>query len=167
MEKLLDLIFSNLFFVVIVLGAILNFLSRLSKGGETKQEQPKKKPFLDDIGDVFKEFLPFDEDEKEENQNQERKQSHRQEPVEEAPHVNEFEKKRLELEALKKQELAAFKRVQAISQTTESSLASKSKGFVLNVKEIGKEDIAKGVIWSEVLCKPRALNPHHHSRRQV
>ena len=169
MDTLLDLIFNNLFFVILAVGAIWNFISRMTKG-EEKQKDPKKKPFLDDIGEVFKEFLS-DED-KEEIREQERKQptvvrQQRHESVEEVPYVNEFEKKKLELEALKRQEQAAFKRVQTISQTTPTSSPKAQSGYVLNVKDFGKNDIAKGVIWSEVLGKPRALNPHCHSRRQV
>lgn len=171
MEKLLDLIFDNLFFVILILGGIWNFISRMTKG-EATQGAPKKKPFLDDLGDVLKDFLPADKDKEEEKHQQERKQptvvhKQRQEPLEAVPYVNEFEKKRQELETLKKQEQVAFERVQTMNQMSSLATQTGKKGFALNVKEIGKEDIAKGVIWSEVLGKPRALNPHRHSKRQV
>lgn len=171
METLLDLIFDNLFFVIIIAGAIWNFVSRMTKGEAPQEKEPKKaKPLLDDLGDVFKDVFPFDEDEEEEKRQSERKQPtvvhmQQEEQYEEAPFVNEFEKKRQELAVLQQQQQTLLERAKTINEAPKLATEAENKGFVINVKEIGKDEIAKGVIWSEILGKPRALNPHRHSKR--
>ncbi|WP_096201310.1 hypothetical protein [Bacillus sp. FJAT-45350] len=171
LEAISDFIFGNLFFILLILGALFNFFMR----GEKKEESPQRRqrrPAEDQVD--WKEI--FKQEGSQTNQEQSSPSQVRPErtevssPSELSQHVEAIEQRRAEL--LQKKEEIRLKRndiskgnIEESSPIFSNEIGRKSSSLGLNFNKITNEEAMKGVIWSEVLGKPRAQRPHNSNNR--
>lgn len=167
MFDIIDFIFDNLFFILLIGGAILNFL------GKNKEEQKpnKKKPTIPkpiqeiDWKQIFeKESEPV-----------EPKRAQKVEPIELetepivieemiASPIEEEQNKLLEKQAELKRLEEKLKQVPTRAMAVkELPIRKTGKSYF---QQITKDEVVRGVIWSEVLGKPRAKRPIERIYRQ-
>jgi hypothetical protein len=166
MEQLLEFLFSNPLFLIIIIGAIASFLKR---GREQEAEEPRKtsapRPPVKKEQEVDWREIFRQEDEAVPAPVRERYSTTatKQETIAiEASRSNElleqYEKaKRKKKEVTKRNEL-----VTKNSPIYKDDLTVTNK-INLNFANITSEEAVKGVIWSEVLGKPRAKGSYRPS----
>lgn len=166
MEDLLRLITSNPILLFLVIGAILSFLQR---GKEQERQRETRKPGAPASNEKRQDEIDWREIFRQESQTEPapRKQP---EPVQiqEVSRSNEllerYEKVKRNRDSQKKSELAAKN-----SPIYKDDITA-SERIQLDFSNISKEEAVKGVIWSEILGKPRAkgsYRPSLNSRRKI
>jgi hypothetical protein len=167
MEQLLEFLFSNPFFLIIIIGAIASFLKR---GREQEAEEPRKtsapRPPVKKEQEVDWREIFRQEDETTPTPVRDRERysttaTKQQTVAIEASRSNElleqYEKAKRKKEVTKRNEL-----VTKNSPIYKDDLTVTNK-INLNFANITSEEAVKGVIWSEVLGKPRAKGSYRPS----
>ncbi|RXI99401.1 hypothetical protein DS745_14310 [Anaerobacillus alkaliphilus] len=173
MNQLLELLFANPFLLIIIVGAIFSFLKR---GREQEAQRETRRPSAPKAHPVSDESSRNEVDWREIFMQEEAQQppTRKVQPVQsysynESPSVSEEVQRRNEL--LEKYEIA--KRNKEAQKQKELSIkdspvysgdltANKNK-INLDFSNLTKEDAIKGVIWSEILGKPRAKGSYRPS----
>lgn len=177
MESLFELIMSNLFFVIIVIGGIISFFNRMSSGGESeerqqRQERPaqrgqqaqgrqRQQEETVDWREIFKQEQPSQP----EATNQETVRPVSFEPVSDAPEeVSKGVDRQQELydryERLKDKKRDAVKRLEDTVMPAPSKTSQNRSKLDLQLNRLSNQEAMKAVVWAEVLGKPRGKNPH-------
>ena len=166
MEAIFEFIFANLFFVILVLGALFNLFMRNKSQEEAKKEQEKKRraqgsgnaPQTQEID--WKEIF---------RQEQSPAQTRPERPVAVETMPQQFERieqtAQTEIEKqralLQKKQEELLKRREGIEESSpifngEIRDTASGKSYFHNLT---KDEVVKGVVWSEVLGKPRSKKP--------
>lgn len=162
MEGLIEFIFGNLFFVILIAGALWNLFMRNKANEEEQKRQQQKRQQQRRTGGSPQQEVDWKEIFK-----QERK------PVEKAPPApaqptayqleveqpvsvsNEYEKQRVEV---KRKEREVSKKLEILEQSPilAKEIGKRGPSLHLDFNNMTGNDVVKGVVWSEVLGKPRA-----------
>lgn len=160
MESLLEVIFGNAAVLFLVIGAIVSFFNKKStvdeksKETQTKQKQPKKTEEID-----WKQIFRHEENTPTEHTEKEVlsfDQPH------EVSSPNEYMKKYEEV----KQKNSRSKVVDSRSPIYKDDVTRSKPDLEIDFSNISKHDAMKGVIWAEVLGRPRAQNRHRSFANQ-
>lgn len=157
----MEFIFQNPIFIIVIIGYIISFFMKNKKNQTQHQKGDRSKPSTAEIFKQFQDRTPtLDTGKLEEQQRQQAEQSQK------------LEKESLEREwkaaarsnALKEHKQIAEKRAELITEAESPALSSKvlptnSKGSNKTMSP-SKKQLIDGIIWSEIIGPPRALNPH-------
>lgn len=154
MGDLLELILGNSFLMIVIIGAIFKFLQ--AKGGaeetakkanETTQQAKRKKDEVD-----WKQIFGLEE-------NTEVKEAKKTKIKKESPrkNVNQYMEK---YEEVRRKELNTKRKENHQSPIYKDDITKSKNGLDIDFANITKHEAMKGVIWAEVLGKPRAKNRH-------
>jgi hypothetical protein len=177
-ESLFDFIFSNLFFVILVIGGIMSFFNRMSRGGEEGEQQnrPGRQPQPPpgqrqqrqeeqvDWREIFKQEQPQarTEQDRPEPRFEERPVSF--EPVSQQKEVAEGVDRQQELydryERLKDKKREAVNQFERMVPQKPVEGSEKRSKLDLELNRLSNKEAMKAVVWAEVLGKPRGKNPH-------
>ncbi len=169
MNQLLDLIFANPFLVILIVGAIFSYLKRGNEQ-EARREARKTVPKAEPVSEESNQEVDWREIFRQEEAPQ--PPTRKEEPVQsysyhEQPSVSEDVQRRNELlekyEKAKRNKEAAkqIERKQIQSPVYAGDLTATK--VQLDFSKLTKEDAIKGVIWSEVLGKPRSKGSYRPS----
>ncbi len=169
MEGIIEFLFGNLFFLLLILGALFNFFIR---AGKKEEPPPKKRPQRAEEEIDWREIFRQEQAQTE----QERKQSAPPVRMEKIPHVGdssvdisvptvheystEIERKRQELAQKRKQLENRPIDVSEQSPIFTNEIGKRRSALQMEFNQLTNEDAKRGVIWAEVLGKPRAKRPH-------
>jgi hypothetical protein len=175
-ESLFELIMSNLFFVIIVIGGLISFFNRMSNGGES-DERPQRHERSAQRGqhptgqrqqeetvdwrEIFKQEQPSQP----EATNQETVRPVSFEPVSDAhEEVSKGVDRQQELydryERLKDKKRDAVKRFEKTVKPASGETSQNPSKLDLQLNRLSNQEAMKAVVWAEVLGKPRGKNPH-------
>ncbi|MFC4320825.1 hypothetical protein [Litchfieldia salsa] len=155
-----DIIISNLFFVVLIIGAIFNFLKRKA-GTENDEGIPNQHPGSDGekrtpLKDIFQQFEDvFKEEEKQ--QPQAKPVQHRA-PMAESNQSQELFNRYEQLKESK------GKPDMRVDYQPKVQLTERSKRTVSTNLTVTKKKAVQGVLWAEVLGPPRAKRSFYSQR---
>lgn len=165
MDQLINLFLSNPLFIIIGIFALISFMSRISKAGQTNQRQEqqgqrepnKEEPQKIDWRDIFNQ-----EEEKAEPSPVRQEQV---EPSSYAPLQHQESEVRNDLydrlEEMKTKKREAQERVSRQKQAVSAKQTqSSSSELSLNFKNVTGKEAMKAVVWAEVLGSPRSRKPH-------
>ncbi|SDY51818.1 hypothetical protein SAMN05421736_102159 [Evansella caseinilytica] len=176
MDALIDLLFGNPFLLFLIIAGIVSFLQRL--GNKGKQEETKKTAGRPAQGRAAeKKEIDWREIFRQEEAPP-AKQEHRPAPAmsqaetsrgtNQVPYnmednaESELEKAKNQLhnryEELKKKKELALKQANKLADSpiVRSEIADNRSGGILDFKNVSGDDIVKGIVWAEVLGKPKA-----------
>ncbi|UCZ54495.1 hypothetical protein LGQ02_06960 [Bacillus shivajii] len=169
MQGLLD----NPLILFFIIAAILSFFQGL--GGDKKQEdkrpnRPQNRPQQSghqqkeeevDWREIFKQEQPSVEErhEKTRQPTVERESVSKHEPAKELEKANNDLSDRYE--ALKKRKEEALKQVKKVDKSpiTEGDITKKTSKVELDFSKVSRDEAIKGIVWSEILGKPRSRRP--------
>ncbi|MFV8826700.1 hypothetical protein [Alkalihalobacterium sp. APHAB7] len=175
--NILDFLFGNIFFVILILGALWNFFSRQAEA--RKEAEQGKKPQREqeiDWKEIFRqEQAPDERDKPQPTLAREVEPSfepsfepiHREVDTTVNDRRTDMEKLRAQLEEKRKKLKRAEGRTQsAISESpiTNNEIGKKQTKLDLNFENISQADAMKGIIWSEILGKPRSMRSYSNKR---
>jgi len=153
---ILDLIFDNIYVVIVVLFAVFKILGSFSRNNKPTSmptfggEQNNKWDDEDEVVEEPSTYPPYSTEnthqtrEKEAVQSSKASERVRQQPDPIAPSFEEMKREQLRRQQLAKQRVAAAQKlVTAPNKAT----------------QLGTKDLREAVIWSEILGQPRAKRP--------
>ncbi len=164
-DRILEIIFSNIVFVVIIIGGLVSFFKRIfqeaqqqQKAGQGQQRsrplqhektQPQPKPVEFDMRDILKHFIPVEEDDPPQKQ-------HKQ--VEPAPvQIEEEEEHPKEQDWELRQQEAKQRIAEAHERLIEVRKNNKHRQLDL---QLSGSEVMKGIVLAEVLGPPRSKQVH-------
>lgn len=132
LEAILELLFANIFFVILVAGGIFSFFKRMKETQNTTRPVPSKR-----VAEHPKQTVsPFGS------------------PIQ-LEHKEIAESKAAEVVG-KEYERQAAKR-QVIADSNRSNRYQDKEEEILSGFKVDQQELQKAVIWSEILSKPKAL----------
>ncbi len=154
LQRIIDLIMSNPWILIIVIGFFINSFKRFNSG---EKEPTTQIP-------LPKQFNPFDQDPKPEKKDY---------PVETKYEYDEFEAKEVSTSQAPNTFIERYQELQ--QQGTYSETKSKGEEPAITVqkpetaehmavKSYSKNKVVEGIIWSEILGPPRAKRPYQLRR---
>ncbi|WP_100406752.1 hypothetical protein [Bacillus solitudinis] len=162
MQNLFELILSNLFFVVLIIGGLLSFFKRVAQGN-AQQERQEQGPQSEKPGKIdWKEIFNQEANEQDDRPQQ---QQYEEEPVSFEPVSHEVEIAKVQNDDLQTRREDLIQR-REMSRARSSSYeigkqpVTKNRGLDLNLNKLSNKEAMKAVVWSEVLGKPRGRHPH-------
>ncbi|WP_216830054.1 hypothetical protein [Alkalihalobacterium elongatum] len=172
--NILDFLLGNIFFVILILGALWNFFSRQAES--KKEAEQGKRPQREqeiDWKEIFRqEQAPVERDKPTVAREVEPSFEPSFEPIHKevvttSDRRTEMEKLRNQLEEkrkkLKKVEHATNAAI-SDSPITSNEIGRKKPKLELDFQNISQQDAMKGIIWSEILGKPRATRSYSSKR---
>jgi hypothetical protein len=143
MDALLEFIFSNIFFVVIIISAIYSFFKREISEENKPKPTPKRKPMQ--FEPEIPEYERMTEMEKEKVRlKRENKEEVRQEGLTRYKHSGDNDK------------------MQGVIKLKNPMKESKQTKVKQQKLHISKNEVVKGVIWSKILDEPRSKKPYKY-----
>lgn len=167
MLTLLDLIFDNIFFVVVIFGLLYSFLFKRDAEDEKKRKRPEIPPVAQPpvTPPPIQIPIPGGDTDKDRDIFVDRKLEEKKEIVKEVPSFQQTERKRVTDRSHPKPQ------TEPLTATFESTfykppherVIQEKKGQVLplsfNRRQLPNQAV-QGMMWSEVFGPPRALNPY-------
>ncbi|MDE5413895.1 hypothetical protein [Alkalihalobacterium chitinilyticum] len=175
--NILDFLFGNIFFVILILGALWNFFSRQAEA--RKEAEQGKKPQREqeiDWKEIFRqEQAPDERDKPQPTVARDVEPSFEPsfEPIRQEVDTaakdrrTEMEKLRDQLEEKRKKlKHAEISTQSAISDSPimKNEIGKKRTKLDLDFQNISQEEAMKGIIWTEILGKPRAMRSYSNKR---
>lgn len=148
-DALIQFLTENLFFVIIIIGGLFSFFKRLSSANDANKNQQKKRP----LPPVSKPFFDVDQQTPERQFEPEFEEMITENigiPTEKA----KFDRSQEELSP-----------IELVSPKNERRRKSITKINKAGFQHPTKEEVTRGIIWSEILGPPRALKPYSRIRR--
>lgn len=172
MNQLLDFLFGNPLLLFLVIGAILNFLQK-GKDPEQKREPrktgtPVSKEKQREEVDWREIFRQEAHTEPKPTKQQEQSYKYEEQPVTEVKRSQELLQKYEEAKRRKESEKSTKKKSLADSPIYKDDLTASNK-VRLDFSKVTREDAIKGVVWSEILGKPKSkgsYRPTLNTRRR-
>jgi hypothetical protein len=151
LDRLIDLIFANLPFVVIIIGGLFSFLKRM---GDQQRQQPSTSSPPDPMRrEEESTYIDLEEKNKiEEKQKRERVL------LNGAYDQKKFVQDRSKNELIKSAEIDSGDKVR-IERKSKRKQSRKVNSYKINQKRV-KKKVVEGVIWGEITGPPRSRNPH-------
>lgn len=154
----MEFIFENPIFIIVIIGYIISFFMKNKKNQSQHQKGARPKPSAAEIFKQFQDRIPqldtrsFEEQQAEQSQKLEKESLKREWEAEARSN------------AIREQKQMAEKRAELITEAESPALSSKvlpstSKGANKALSP-SKKQLIDGIIWSEIIGPPRALNPH-------
>ncbi|OZM57743.1 hypothetical protein CIB95_05095 [Lottiidibacillus patelloidae] len=143
MDALLEFIFSNIFFVVIIISAIYSFIQRSVAEEAKPRPTPKRKPMQ------FEPEIPQYERMTEMEKENERlkRESKAEEQEERLTRYNQSSNNH---------------KMQGVIKLKDPVKEQKKKQMKQQKLHISKNEVVKGVIWSKILDEPRSKKPYKY-----
>ncbi|WP_332632156.1 hypothetical protein [Halalkalibacter flavus] len=171
LESLLEFIAQNFIFVAVIVGGLISMLGRMTGAGQQHQDnrgagqrqRPPQQPQEEKVD--WREIFKQEEMEPERGRN-------RQEPkVEQVQVTVPSEREQLQQEIQNRYDELRQKREKASQRDrevrSETEVTHHSDGLDLGLNRLSNKEAMKAVVWSEVLGRPRARQPHNtFSRRR-
>ncbi|MCD8501252.1 MAG: hypothetical protein LRY71_05670 [Bacillaceae bacterium] len=155
MRDLLDIILGNSFLMVVIIGAIFKFLKAKGEAEETQKKasekaQPnqKKKDEVD-----WKQIFGLEEVFEEQKVPEKPKTKKESSPKLTNQYIEKYDE-------VKRQNRGTKKKENDQSPIYKDDITKAKNELDIDFSKITKHDAMKGVIWAEVLGKPRAKNRH-------
>lgn len=164
MEAIIEFIFGNLFFVILVLGAIYNmFMKKKAQEESTKEQErkggsgvPNQAPVPTKID--WKEIFRQEDAPIEKPRPRPVLSIPQQEVVKIQKPQTELEKHRAHLEEKRDEQKKKREKSEKVSPILNDEIKD-SIGGNSYFHNLTKEEVVRGVVWTEVLGKPRAKKP--------
>jgi hypothetical protein len=158
---LIDIIMSNLFFVVLIIGAIFNFLKRRA-GAEQEESRPSQHSGSDgekrtQLKDIFQQFEEVFKEDETQHHPQEKPKPVRQPMVESRSNTELLERYEQIKDSKVRREQPAINH----RNITEVASVKRTKSNPLSVS---KKEAVQGVVWAEILGPPRAKRSFYSQR---
>jgi hypothetical protein len=168
LESLFEFIAQNFIFVAVIVGGIISMLGRLAGGSQQQQDQrgrpnqrpPQPREEKVDWREIFKQ-----EEVKPKHEGSRQSPSPKVDPAPATVMVENDQLKRQEemqkrYDELRQKRDEATRKGREIHDETQSS--NKDRGQLdLGLNRLSNKEAMKAVVWSEVLGRPRARQPHN------
>lgn len=163
-DALMQFLFENLFFVIIIIAGLLSFFKRLNTTGSDQKQQrkqpmpPVSKPFFGEIEQPERDLQPRQrwEGSVTEMEQVERDFSERDNHAEEMPAAIEVVKNQLPPDSPIQIELVS-------PSINKSNVRRRTRSVVIDKSMFtspSRKQVVEGIIWAEVLGPPRAKRPY-------
>ncbi|WP_078428847.1 hypothetical protein [Alkalihalobacterium alkalinitrilicum] len=173
--QIFDFLFGNIFFVLLILGALWNFFSRQAENKkEAEQGQKPKREQEIDWKEIFRqEQAPVERETPQPTVTREIEPSfepiHREVGTAVSDRRTEMERVRDQLEEKRKKLRQTESKSITDAAITDSpifkkEIGKKSTKLDLNFSNISQKEAMKGIIWSEILAKPKAMRSYSNKR---
>ncbi|MBP3951300.1 hypothetical protein [Bacillus suaedae] len=162
MEGILDLILGNLVPVIIVIGGLFSFFGRMSKGEQSDENSPSKKPARPNTGKVdWREIFKQEETTSWPGSEQPKDQppAEKTEVYFDIPEIKDEQEDRQEKMAQKYRETKQYIEDRQRSPILDNEIGRKAP-LDLQLNRLSNQEAMKAVVWSEVLGRPRGKQPH-------
>ncbi|MDT8861789.1 hypothetical protein N0O92_16370 [Alkalihalobacillus sp. MEB130] len=172
LENLLEFIAQNFIFVAVLIGGLISMFGRMAGGGQEQQEkrrntnqrprQPQQQEEQVDWRDIFKQEEMKPEPQPQPVQAQTIEQPQLDVPLERDLREQELRDRYDELR--KKREKNPEWNRKKREETTKVS--RDREGLDLQLNRLSNQEAMKAVVWSEILGRPRARQPHNTFARK-
>ncbi|GAE33394.1 hypothetical protein [Halalkalibacter akibai] len=158
-EQLFDFIAQNFIFVAVIIGGIISMLGRLSGAGQGQQEQGGQRTNQQPRRQQ-EEQVDWREIFKQEERETSKPIETQQEVYFEDPTVSRQQELQTQYEEMQRKREKSSRKVKELRKTTSQNEVYEKRGLDLQLSQLSNREAMKGVVWAEVLGRPRAKQPH-------
>jgi hypothetical protein len=162
LDQLIEFIAQNFIFVAVVIGGLISMLGRMAGAGQQDQRGQRSQPPRHqqeeqvDWREIFKqEGAPLPE---------ERSTPTKIEPASSVTFEESTLTRQQELqnqfEEMRRKREASSRKIKELRKEKQPSDSRKKEAFDLQLNQLSNKEAMKGVVWAEVLGRPRARQPH-------